>query len=304
MSALIMLWATTLGGGCFSFRECLWLNAIPRFAQSLSMPRIALGIEYDGAGFCGWQTQPSGGAVQDAVDAALSSIAAEPISSHCAGRTDAGVHALGQVIHFDTQARRPLSAWVRGVNGRLPRTVAVQWAQEVPEAFHARSSARGRAYLYLLVNRRERPGLNHHRVGWHHRPLDLDRMHAAVGHLRGIHDFTSFRAAECQARSPVKDLRVADMTRQGDLIAFRFAADAFLHHMVRNIVGCLVLVGKGGRPPEWMLEVLQARDRRLAAPTFDAAGLYLHAVQYDGQWGLPGAGANFPPEPVLPALPV
>lgn len=258
------------------------------------MPRIALGIEYDGAGFCGWQTQPSGRAVQDSVDAALSAIADHPVISQCAGRTDAGVHALGQVIHFDTVARRPLSAWVRGVNGQLPDSVAVTWAREVAPDFHARNAARGRAYTYLLLNRPERPGLNQHRVGWHHRPLDLQTMRAAAAHLLGTHDFTSFRAAECQARSPVKEMRVADMSRQDDLIVFRFAADAFLHHMVRNLVGCLVMVGKGARAPAWMLDVLQARDRRVAAPTFSAAGLYLASVQYDPHWGLPVESGQFP----------
>lgn len=266
------------------------------------MPRIALGIEYDGSGFCGWQTQPSGAAVQDAVDAAVSAIADESVASQCAGRTDAGVHAIGQVIHFDTRAARPLSAWVRGVNGRLPRTVAVQWARQVPEDFHARNAARGRAYTYLLLNRPERPGLQRGRVGWHHRPLDLDAMAAAAAHLLGTHDFSSFRAAECQARSPVKELRLAQLSRQGDLIVMRFAADAFLHHMVRNIVGCLVMVGKGARAPGWLSEVLAARDRRVAAPTFAADGLYLTAVHYDARWGLPAGEAALPPEMLIHAL--
>lgn len=263
------------------------------------MPRIALGLEYDGSSFCGWQTQPSGAAVQDAVDAALSAIADESVASQCAGRTDAGVHALAQVIHFDTRAARPLSAWVRGVNGRLPRTVSVQWAKEVPETFHARNAACGRAYTYLLLNRPERPGLHRGRVGWHHRPLDLEAMRAAGAHLLGSHDFSSFRAAECQARSPVKELREASLSRQGNLIVLRFAADAFLHHMVRNIVGCLVMVGKGAREPGWLREVLRARDRRLAAPTFAADGLYLTAVRYDAHWGLPGAEEVLPPEALI-----
>lgn len=251
------------------------------------MARIALGVEYDGSTFCGWQTQPSGQSVQDAVDRALSSVADEPIQSQCAGRTDAGVHALDQVIHFDTQARRPLTAWVRGVNARLPRSIAVKWSREVDEAFHARYAARGRAYIYLLLNRPERPGLCHARVGWHHRPLDLLRMQEAAEVLLGTHDFSAFRAAECQARSPVKELRRATIVREGELVTFGFEADAFLHHMVRNIVGCLVLVGKGAREPGWVKQVLESRDRRLAAPTFSAAGLYLSAVRYDVHWGLP-----------------
>ena len=249
--------------------------------------RIALGIEYDGSDFCGWQTQPSGRAVQDAVDGALSQIAAHPVQSQCAGRTDAGVHALGQVIHFDTDAHRPPTAWVRGVNTHLPRTIAIQWACEVSEDFHARSRATERQYNYLLLNRPERPGLQHARVGWHHRPLDINPMREAAAHLLGSHDFSAFRAAECQALSPVKHLRRAGIERRGDLFVFEFAADAFLHHMVRNIVGCLIKVGDGTRTPQWLAQVLASRDRTLAAPTFPPHGLYLTAVRYDAVWGLP-----------------
>jgi len=249
--------------------------------------RIALGIEYDGSGFCGWQTQPSGCAVQDALDAALSQIAAQPVQSQCAGRTDAGVHALGQVVHFDQAAPRPLTAWVRGVNSLLPRSIAVRWACEVAPEFHARYSARGRAYVYLLRNRPQRPGLQHGYLGWHHRPLDLERMRAAARHVLGTHDFSAFRAAECQARSAVKELRRLQIDRHGDLVVFDFAADAFLHHMVRNLVGCLVRVGNGSRPPEWLRDVLDGRDRTRAAPTFPAQGLYLTGVDYDPAWGLP-----------------
>jgi tRNA pseudouridine38-40 synthase len=255
--------------------------------------RIALGIEYDGSSFCGWQTQPSGCAVQDTVDRALSQIAAHPVHSQCAGRTDAGVHALGQVIHFDTDAHRPLTAWVRGTNTHLPRTVAVQWARQVSEDFHARSKATERRYNYLLLNRSERPGVHSSRVGWYHRPLDIERMRAAVAHLVGSHDFSAFRAAECQALSPVKHLRRACIERSGDLLVFEFAADAFLHHMVRNIVGCLVKVGDGTRTPQWLAQLLASRDRTLAAPTFPPDGLYLASVRYDAVWGLPPM-----PEPV------
>ncbi len=251
--------------------------------------RIALGIEYDGSGFRGWQTQPFGGTVQDAVDRALSQIAAAPVQSQCAGRTDAGVHALGQVVHFDTQAQRPLTAWVRGVNTLLPRSIAVLWAREVGAQFHARYSARGRAYTYLLLNRAQRPGLFAAQLGWHHRLLDAARMQQAVRTLLGVHDFSAFRAAECQARSPVKELRRAQVERRGELVVFHFAADAFLHHMVRNIVGCLVRIGEGSRPVEWLAEVLAGRDRERAAPTFPAAGLYLTAVEYAREWNLPAA---------------
>lgn len=252
--------------------------------------RIALVIEYDGSGFCGWQTQPSGGAVQDAVDRALSHIAGHVVQTQCAGRTDAGVHALGQVVHFDTHARRPLGAWVRGVNTHLPDTVAVLSAHQVPDAFHARNRATGRRYTYLLVNRPERPGLFRAHAGWHHRRLDDEAMRAAAMQLIGTHDFSAFRAAECQARTPVKTMRRVQIERKGDLCLFHLAADAFLHHMVRNIVGCLVKVGNGARPPEWLGEVLRSRDRQRAAPTFAASGLYLTGVEYEAQWGLPHPG--------------
>ncbi len=263
--------------------------------------RIALGLEYDGSAFCGWQTQPSRCAVQDAVDAALSNIAAEPVQSQCAGRTDAGVHALGQVAHFDTSARRPLSAWVRGANALLPESIAVQWAREVSNDFHARNRATGRIYNYLVLNRRERPGVHHARIGWYHRPLNLDLMRDAARWLIGSHDFSAFRAAECQAASPVKELRRAEIQRFGGLVVFEFAADAFLHHMVRNLVGCMVKIGEGTRPPEWLREVLESRDRARAAPTFPPDGLYLTAVEYDTAWGLPASRAALPSDVFLSA---
>ncbi len=263
--------------------------------------RIALGLEYDGSAYCGWQTQPSGCSVQDAVDAALSEIATHPVQSQCAGRTDAGVHALGQVAHFDTSAQRPLSAWVRGVNALLPKSIAVQWAREVSDDFHARNRATGRVYSYLLLNRHERPGVHHARIGWHHRPLDLASMQEAAGWLIGTHDFSAFRAAECQAASPVKELRRARIHRFGGLVLFEFAADAFLYHMVRNFVGCLVKIGEGTRPPEWLREVLESRDRVRAAPTFPPDGLYLTAVEYAAAWGLPEPPAGMPSDVFLSA---
>ena len=263
--------------------------------------RIALSLEYDGSAFCGWQTQPSGCAVQDAVDAVLSQIAAHAVQSQCAGRTDAGVHALGQVIHFDISARRPVTAWVRGANSLLPGTIAVQWAREVGDDFHARKCAKGRAYSYLLLNRPERPGVHHARIGWHHRPLEVDAMGAAARLLLGNHDFSAFRAAECQALSPVKELRRADIHRFGELVLFEFAADAFLHHMVRNIVGCLVKIGEGTRDAQWLADVLESRDRNRAAPTFAPQGLYLRAVEYDAIWGLPALPARLPADVFLSA---
>lgn len=249
--------------------------------------RIALGIEYDGAGFVGWQSQPNGAGVQDALEAAIARICGHSLRVVCAGRTDAGVHALAQVVHFDTEAVRPLTAWVRGVNAHLPATVAVTWARAVDDGFHARFSARSRSYRYLLLNRPVRPALLSGRVGWHHRPLDVEPMREAAVLLLGEHDFSAFRAAECQAKSPVKTLHRADVSVQGDCIVFDFRASAFLHHMVRNLVGSLVQVGLGKQPPVWMADLLAQRDRSLAAPTFDPAGLYFAGVEYDAAWLLP-----------------
>lgn len=253
--------------------------------------RYAIGIEYDGRAFCGWQSQAGGGSVQDAVELAISRIADAPTRVVCAGRTDAGVHALDQVVHFDTDSVRPDTAWVRGVNAHLPDSVAVRWAQPVRDDFHARFSALGRRYRYLLLNRSQRPGLQAGRIGWHHHPLDATKMHVGASLLLGEHDFSAFRSAECQAKSPIKHLRQASVVRRGDVLVFDFHANAFLHHMVRNIVGALVYVGNGGRPPEWVAELLAGRDRRLGAPTFAAAGLYFAGVDYDPVWNLKvGAG--------------
>jgi tRNA pseudouridine38-40 synthase len=249
--------------------------------------RIALGVEYDGTAFCGWQTQPGGCAVQDALESALSELSGARIATVCAGRTDAGVHALAQVVHFDTDAVRPSSAWTRGTNALLPSGVAVHWAREVKSDFHARYCATGRRYVYLLLNRPQRPGLLHGRVGWFHHPLDEIAMRTAAHCLIGEHDFSAFRAAECQAKSAVKVMREVSVSRQGDLIRFEFAASAFLQHMVRNLVGSLVYVGAGRQSPQWMAMLLDSRNRNLAAPTFSAAGLYLAAVEYDPAWSLP-----------------
>jgi tRNA pseudouridine38-40 synthase len=249
--------------------------------------RIALGLEYDGAAFCGWQTQPDGCAVQDALERALSGVADRNIETVCAGRTDAGVHALAQVVHFDVDVERPPSAWIRGGNALLPDAVAVNWVRVVSADFHARFSATGRRYVYWLLNRAQRPGLLRGRVGWYYRRLDERAMQQAAQSLIGSHDFSAFRAAECQAKTPVKTLRQLEICRRGDLIRFEFAADAFLQHMVRNIVGSLVHVGSGRQPAAWVSEVLRSRDRNRAAPTFAAPGLYLAAVEYDASWALP-----------------
>ena len=255
--------------------------------------RVALALEYCGTAFRGWQSQAGGGTVQDALQAALGKIAGEPISVICAGRTDAGVHASQQVVHFETQVDRPLTAWVRGVNSHLPDGVAVRWAQAVSEEFHARFSARGRRYRYLLMNRPQRPGLWHGRVGWFHLPLDLSAMQDAATRLHGEHDFTAFRAAECQAKSPIKTLWRAQVRQQGGLFVFDFEASAFLHHMVRNLVGSLVYIGKGAQPPDWIDTLLLARDRKLAAPTFSPAGLYFRGPIYEPHWALPDPDDDF-----------
>lgn len=249
--------------------------------------RIALGVEYDGRPYCGWQSQAIDLTVQDTLQKALSRIADAPISVVAAGRTDAGVHALEQVVHFDTEAQRPLSAWVRGVNSELPDSIAVRWAHVVPDEFHARFSAQGRSYRYLLINRSVRSAVHAGRTGWFHLPLDIAAMQAAAAYLIGEHDFSAFRAAECQAKSPVKCMNSVEINREGEMLVFDFSANAFLHHMVRNLVGCLVYVGKGKYPPSWLAQVLAGRERRHAAPTFSPDGLYLRRIQYDEKWGLP-----------------
>ncbi len=255
--------------------------------------RIALGIEYCGTAFHGWQSQAGGGTVQDALEAALREIAGVPVGVLCAGRTDAGVHATHQVAHFDTLVERPLTAWVRGVNSHLPAGVAVRWAQPVAEEFHARFSARGRRYRYLLLNRPQRPGLWQGRVGWFHLPLDLTAMQAASARLLGEHDFSAFRAADCQAKSPIKTMSRAEVRQCGNMFVIDFEASAFLHHMVRNLVGTLVYIGKGAQQAGWVDELLQMKDRKLAAPTFSPDGLYFRGPVYEPHWGLPDPDDDF-----------
>ncbi|WP_249605280.1 tRNA pseudouridine(38-40) synthase TruA [Chromobacterium haemolyticum] len=250
--------------------------------------RIALGIEYDGRAFSGWQTQPHGNTVQDRLNQAIAQIAGvADIGTLAAGRTDAGVHAAMQVVHFDCLTQRPLNAWVRGVNALLPPEVAVVWAREVPEAFHARFSAFSRSYSYFLLTSQVRPCLLAGKMGWFHQALDVEAMREAAAHLLGRHDFSSFRASECQARSPLKDLQRLDISEQDGLIRFDLLADAFLHHMVRNIVGALVYVGKGALRAEDMAGLLAARDRTFAPPTFMPDGLYLTGVGYPEIYDLP-----------------
>ncbi len=264
------------------------------------MTRIALGIEYAGDAFCGWQSQAHGRTVQDVLEAALAAVASEPVRLHCAGRTDTGVHASAQVVHFDTAARRPQSAWVRGVNTALPAAVVVRWAAEVDDSFHARYLATERQYRYILHNAPTRPAMLAGRVGWFHAPLDEARMAEAVTCLVGMHDFSSFRAAGCQSKTPVRLMHEARVTRAGEYLLFDFRANGFLHHMIRNLVGALVCVGKGRYPVEWMAELLAARDRSRGAPTFPPDGLYLCGVTYPPRWSLPGDGRII----ALPQLPL
>lgn len=260
--------------------------------------RIAVGIEYDGAPYCGWQSQHEGVGVQSVVEAALSAVADEPIAVQCAGRTDAGAHAVCQVAHFDTNAVRSDRSWVLGTNKHLPNSACIRWAREVPAHFNARFSADSRSYVYLLTNRLSRTGLWHGRAAWEYRPLDEDRMADAARRLVGEHDFTSFRAAACQANHPLRTVHQLEVQRDGELLAVHITANAFLQHMVRNIVGVLVKIGTGEREPDWAAQVLAARDRREAATTAPACGLYFLNASYPSRFGLPGT----PRDVLLPKL--
>lgn len=250
--------------------------------------RIALGVSYHGQAYDGWQSQPSGRTVQDRLELALTQFTAlDGISTLCAGRTDAGVHGLMQVVHFDCALDRPETAWIRGTNRFLPPDIAVQWARQVPHSFHARASARSRRYAYVLLESAVRPSVDAGRVGWVFRPLQHDAMQRAAQSLLGEHDFTSFRASACQALSPVKQMLRVDISRRGAYWRFEFEASAFLHHMIRNIMGCLIMIGSGRRPPSWMAEVLAAKSRDAAAPTFSPDGLYFLGPVYDESLNLP-----------------
>lgn len=260
--------------------------------------RIILVLEYDGSRYCGWQSQPDGCSIQDALETALSKIAKEKIRVITAGRTDAGVHALYQVVHFDTLVQRPINAWIRGVNALLPNDMAILWATETSDEFHARYSALERRYLYLLLNQSVRPGINDKKVGWFHHPLELEKMQIAGSILVGEHDFSSFRAAECQAKSPIRTITQLRINRYGNLLIFDLRANAFLQHMVRNIIGCLVYIGKGKYSPGWMYELLESCNRTYAAPTFSPSGLYLAGVKYDRRWGMP----EFSEVPMIPGI--
>ena len=249
--------------------------------------RIALGVQYDGAAFCGWQSQPHGKTVQNELERALAEFAQTPLHTVVAGRTDTGVHGLGQVVHFDTDLDREAFSWVRGTNAFLPSSVAVRWAKPMPDDFHARFAAFERTYYYVLYVNPVRSPMLAARAGWVHTPLDTQAMRDAVACLIGEHDFSYFRAADCQSKTPVKHLHQIDIREQGDFIHFRFRANAFLHHMVRNLMGCFVAIGRGRHPASWMAEVLDARDRKAAAPTFMPDGLYLAEVGYPENFAVP-----------------
>ena len=249
--------------------------------------RIALGVEYDGAPYCGWQSQINGCGVQDFVENAIAKISEQPIRIHAAGRTDTGVHAIMQVIHFDTEISRPESAWVRGVNAFLPKTVRVVWAKLVDDTFHARFSATQRSYQYLLANQPTAPAIKAHQAGWYHLPLSVAAMQEAIAHLKGEHDFSAFRASECQANSPVRTLHTASIISHDEYIIFNFSANAFLQHQVRNMVGALIYVGNGKYTPMFIKELLEQKNRTLSPPTFSPNGLYLVGVEYDQKFELP-----------------
>ncbi len=258
--------------------------------------RIAIGIEYDGARYAGWQRQAEVDSVQAEVEKALGAVADHSVAATCGGRTDAGVHALGQVAHFDTTAVRSMRGWTLGTNTNLPPDIVVLWAAEVQQGFHARYSALGRTYRYLIQNRSVRPALARQRACWIHQPLDAVAMHEAAQCLVGEHDFSAFRAAECQSRTAVRRLARISVGRVGDQVAIEVTANAFLHHMVRNIAGTLIAVGRGEQPAGWVADALASRDRRAAGITAPAGGLYFLRIEYPRHFGLPVA------EPGPPAL--
>ena len=249
--------------------------------------RIALGIEYDGTDFLGWQRLRHGSTVQSVIEAALTFVADAPVEVTCAGRTDAGVHARCQVVHFDTGARRSERSWVLGANSRLPATVAVRWALPVSDEFHARYRARSRRYRYTILNRPVRAALDARQVAWERLPLDAQRMHAAAQALVGTHDFSAFRAIACQAKTATREVHSVAISRLDERVIVDIEANAFLHHMVRNIVGSLLLVGRGEQPDDWIVRLLAGRDRTVAGPTASPRGLVFVAPRYDRSFGLP-----------------
>lgn len=255
--------------------------------------RIALGVEYNGHGFYGWQMQPDVVTVQGALEEALSKVANEPIHLYCAGRTDASVHATGQVVHFDTRAKRHIDAWIWGTNAYLPSSVVVRWSRHVDYRFHARFTAISRRYRYVIYNHPIRPAILCHRASWHYYPLDVARMQEAGQFLLGEQDFSSFRSSQCNSKTPMRNVTDFIVFRQGDFVILEIEANAFLHHMVRNIAGSLMKVGSGLREPQWMQEVLNAKSRRVAAETAPPDGLYLIQVGYPEPYIFPLADPLF-----------
>lgn len=259
--------------------------------------RVALGVSYRGQAYQGWQSQRGGQTVQDRLETALSQFIGTSVRCLCAGRTDTGVHAINQVVHLDTSAAREPVSWVRGTNRYLPPDIALQWALPMPDTFHARNSAHGRRYVYVLLESAVRPAIEAGLVGWSFRPLDGVAMRQAAEALVGEHDFSAFRSSECQAASPVKTIRSISITQRGAYWRFEFDANAFLHHMVRNLMGSLLAVGNRSRSVAWLIDVLQSKQRRHAAPTFPAAGLYFIGPYYDAAHAIPG------PPPTLAWMP-
>lgn len=251
------------------------------------MSRIALGIEYDGSRYCGWQWQDHCVSVQQRVEQALTAVADHPVRVSCAGRTDTGVHAYGQVVHFDTEAERPEHAWVLGGNANLPADITILWAKSVSTEFHARFSAFRRHYRYVIFNRSLRPAILTGRVSWEYRPLQLERMQEAAQFLLGEHDFSAYRALACQAKSPVRTLQRLDIDRSGEFVVLDLEANGFLHHMVRNIAGVLAKIGAGEAEPVWAREVLERRDRTRGGVTASPHGLYFVTAHYPAQFGIP-----------------
>ena len=252
--------------------------------------RLAFGVEYDGTAFCGWQRQTETRTVQGCLEKALSQVANHEMAVVCAGRTDTGVHATGQVIHVDTDALRDRKGWIRGTNTNLPDDVCVHWVAEMSDDFHARFAARRRHYRYVIHNQSTGSALLRNRTCWEHAPLDEERMAEAACCLLGEHDFTSFRAAACQANRPVRTIYRLEVTRSGDFVYIDVVANAFLHHMVRCIAGVLMTVGRGERPAGWVAELIAARDRAQASMNAPAAGLYLIKVEYPDLFNIPAAG--------------
>jgi len=253
--------------------------------------RIACGVEYDGSGFHGWQRQPHARSVQEDVERALAKVADHPVQVTCAGRTDAGVHATWQIIHFDTRAERSERSWLLGANANLADDVRLLWAKPVDNEFHARFAAQARRYRYVIFNHKVRSALLRNQVTWQYQPLDCVRMQEGARHLLGEHDFSSFRALACQAHSPVRTIQRLELVRQGDYLYLDVEANAFLHHMVRNIAGVLMAVGRGEQEPDWVRRILELRDRRQGGVTAPATGLYLVGVAYPGQFGIAALGA-------------